>query len=246
MIYVAKSYQSLPILGEPFEQSGRMYVKVQMKSGKEKTVRSYTEKEYNKMYPATTEATGSRAKKDDPYYKPQKLVLGFDKGYVWIFRGTIEANEEWFNLSPCRYCRFWGWYLPSTREMPTNIPANLEPVKLPWDPMGDEEDWLVKDEQAIKRHVNSILYPPDNTPYPAAVGDRVEITIEVTEVHDAETAYGTSRNHIFKDQNGILYSWKTTAKKWEVGDEKTIRGSVKILSNYKGKHLTVLQRCMEV
>ena len=35
MIYVAKSYQGLPVLSEPFEQSGRMYVKVQMKNGNE-------------------------------------------------------------------------------------------------------------------------------------------------------------------------------------------------------------------
>lgn len=242
MIYVAKSYQGLPLLSEPFEQSGRMYVKVQMKNGNEKTIRSYTEKEYNKMYPADPIIIKSK----DPYYKSQKLTLGFDKGYVWIFRGAIADNDEWFAVSPCRCCKYWGWYLPSTIEMPKDLPANLEPVKLSWEPMGNDEDWLTSDEQVIKRHVNSILYPPDNTPYPAAVGDRVEIIIEVIEVHDTETAYGISRNHIFKDQNGIFYSWKTNAKKWQVGDKKIIRGSVKLLSNYKGKHITVLQRCMEV
>lgn len=244
---VAKSYQGLPFIGESYEKSGRLYVKVQLKSGKEKEVRVYTQKEYNKMYPnETVTEKPSRAKPNDPYYKPQKITLGFDKGFIWIFRGAIEQNKEWFALSPCRYARHWGWYLPSTMEMPKDLPLNLEPVKLPWEPMGDEEDWLVEDEKVIKNHVNSVLYPPDDTPYPHNIGDRIEINVTVTEVHDAETAYGTSRNHIFKDSNGTLYSWKTTAKSWEVGSVKHIRGSVKLLSNYKGKHITVLQRCMEV
>ena len=241
MIYVAKSYQGLPILGKPFEQSKRMYVKIQMKNGNEKIVRSYSEKEYRKMYP--TENVNSKVKDNDPYYKSQKTVLGFDKGFIWVFRGS---NEEWFSNSPCKYCRYWGWYLPSNIEIPNDLPSELEPVKLPWGPMGDKEDWLIKDEQFIKKYVNGILYPPDNTPYPSTVGDRVEISIEVIEINDSETAYGMARNHFFKDQNGNLYSWKTTAKQWQIGDKKTIRGTVKSLSNYKNKHLTILQRCVEV
>lgn len=239
MVYVAKSYQNLPIVGEPFEQSGRMYVKVQMKNGNEKTVRSYTEKEYNKMYPTTVAINNS-------YYKTQKLTLGFNKDFIWIFRNTKEENEDWFAASACRHCRYWGWYLPSNLEMPNDLPKNLEPVKLPWDLVGDDKGSLTGSEQAIKRQVDSIRYPQDTTAYPAAVGDRIEITVKVIEVHDSETDYGVSRNHIFKDQNGIFYSWKTTAKKWEVEDKKVIRGTIKTLSNYKGKHLTVLQRCVEV
>lgn len=153
MIYVAKSYQNLPILGEPFEQFGRMYVKVQMKNGNEKIVRSYTEKEYNKMYSVKIINTQSKSK----FYKSQKEVLGFSDGYIWIFKGVNAKNEKWFDNSPCRACRLWGWYLPSNLQIPQDLPLNLKPVKLYWESIEGEKDQLTSDEKAIKRHIASIL-----------------------------------------------------------------------------------------
>ena len=51
-IYVAKSYQGLPIAEAPYEKNKKLYCKVQMKNGSLKEVRVYTQKEYEKMYPA--------------------------------------------------------------------------------------------------------------------------------------------------------------------------------------------------
>lgn len=51
-ILVAKSYQGLPVVEEPYVKSGKTYCKVKMKSGSVKEVRTYTQKEYDKMYPA--------------------------------------------------------------------------------------------------------------------------------------------------------------------------------------------------
>ena len=53
MIYLAKSYQDLPRLSDVYEKNNKQYIKVQLKSGKEKEVRVYSEKEYNKLYPET-------------------------------------------------------------------------------------------------------------------------------------------------------------------------------------------------
>ena len=75
---VAKSYQDLPIVGDVFVSSGRQYVNVKLKSGKTKTVRWYSDAEYRKMYPETVAVDRST----DPYYKPQKEVLGFTKGLL--------------------------------------------------------------------------------------------------------------------------------------------------------------------
>ena len=47
---VAKTYQSLEIQGEPFEENKRLYVNVVTKSGLKK-VRWYTDVEYRRMYP---------------------------------------------------------------------------------------------------------------------------------------------------------------------------------------------------
>ena len=51
-LYVAKSYQGLPVVEEPYKKGGKTYCKVKMKSGTAKEVRVYSQKEYEKMYPA--------------------------------------------------------------------------------------------------------------------------------------------------------------------------------------------------
>ena len=75
---VAKSYQSLEIVGDIFISSGRQYVNVKMKSGALKTVRWYSDAEYRKMYPEAPAVDRSA----DPYYKPQKEVLGYQANIV--------------------------------------------------------------------------------------------------------------------------------------------------------------------
>lgn len=163
-MFVAKSYKNLIKLSEPFEKNGKMYITIQMKSGLPKEVRAYSADEYFKMYPEEkphrADGKPSKAKPWDKYYKPQKLVLGFDKGYVTIFKGVNELDkqqDDWFRQSSCCYCRLWGWYLPSTMDVPTDLPNGVKPVRLSWEPMGDEEDWLVEDEKFIKQCVDKTL-----------------------------------------------------------------------------------------
>ena len=93
---VAKSFQSMKQLGEPFCEKGKMYVKVQNeKSGTVRKVRWYTEAEYAKMYGEKVEAPAKVS-------SVQKQVLGFEKGYVTIFKGDTYANLEWFQKSIAR------------------------------------------------------------------------------------------------------------------------------------------------
>ena len=124
-ILVAKSYQNLTKVGEVFTSSGKNYINVQTKSGSIKQVRVYSESEYAKMYP---DIQGDKSK--DPYYRPQKYVLGFEKGYITIFRGVKEEHEEWFKQSICRFARWWGWYVISTQEVPKDLPSGVEPLSM--------------------------------------------------------------------------------------------------------------------
>ena len=98
----------------------------------------------------------------DPYYKPQKYVLGFDKGYITIFRGVKEEHEEWFNQSICRWAKYWGWYVISTQEVPKDLPEGIEPVRLYWEPMDNGKEWL-KEEKEIVKYVQSILFKKTNS-----------------------------------------------------------------------------------
>ena len=137
-IYVAKSYQGLPIVEEPYTKSGKAYCKVCLKSGKVKEVRVYTEKEYEKMYPLPK-----------PKWAPQRKMLGFgDEGYIIIFKGA-DKYEEYFNNSSARYCRFWGWYIPSNETVPV-LPEGVSAVVLPWENVGGEDGELYPEDDVIK------------------------------------------------------------------------------------------------
>ena len=75
-IFVAKSYQKLPQIGEAYiAANNKLYINIQMSSGKIKTVRAYTEAEYAKMY-------GEKVNEPLSEFKCQKKILGFENGYL--------------------------------------------------------------------------------------------------------------------------------------------------------------------
>ena len=136
-IYVAKSYQGLPIVEEPYTKSGKAYCKVRLKSGKLKEVRVYNSTEYEKMYPLPK-----------PKWAPQRKMLGFgDEGYIIIFKGA-DRYEEYFDKTNARYHRIWGWYVPSNETVPV-LPEGVSAVVLPWDNVGDENGELYPEDDVI-------------------------------------------------------------------------------------------------
>lgn len=154
-MFVAKSYENLTKLSEPFEKNGKIYITIKTKSGFPKDVRVYTAKEYKKMYPdIKIEEKESKAKPWDKYYKSQKEIFGFGKqNFIWIFTGE---NEDWFSASPCRYCSLWGWYLPSDAFMPS-LPNGITPHKFFSEEIFDEEGWLIDNAEVIKECLKRCL-----------------------------------------------------------------------------------------
>lgn len=150
-MYVAKSFEKLRRVGEPFVKAGRNYTKVELKNGTIKEVRLYSESEYRRMYSSKTVTS----KKTDPYYKTQKNTLGFDKGYITLLRGVKPEHLEYIRSIKAFNTRWWGWYIKSTDEIPDNVPAEIKFIKLPWDPM-DRGDEYLKDEKEIVKYVKQI------------------------------------------------------------------------------------------
>lgn len=238
---VAKSYQELEIVGDVFVSSGRQYVNVKLKSGKLKTVRWYSDAEYRKMYPEAVAVDRSA----DPYYKPQKEVLGFTKGYITIFKGDTYAEIDWFRASIARYARWWGWYIISTEEVPADLPAGIEAIRLPWESVGQDSGEL-KPESLIKEAVEALIYDSSDSEYQGTLGERLDLYLTVERTIELDGNYGRSTMHLMRDDCGNLYVWTTASKSWAAGTEHHIRGTVKDHRTYRNEKQTVLTRCTEM
>lgn len=238
---VAKSYQNLPIIGEPYEKNKRKYVIVECKNGHRKEVRFYTEAEYAKMYPTETnkDVDTVLGKK----IRTTKEVLGFTNGYITIFKGDTYALLDWFRESTARYHNIFGWYFISTEELP-EIPAGIEPIQLKWEDVAFVDEDTLKSEAAIKEHINSLIYESTGSEWQGEVGDRIERQLTVTKVIPLDTGfYGPSTFHLFVDADGNEYSWTTSSKTLEVGSSYLVRGTIKELKIYHNSKQTVLTRC---
>lgn len=239
---VAKSFQQMEIVDEPFTLNGRQYVNVKnSKTGKLRQVRWYTETEYYKLYPEVT----VKDKTKDSYWKPQKEILGFTNGYITIFKGDTYSEIDWFRASVARYTRLWGWYIISTEELPSDLPDHLEPVKLSWELVGNE-DGSLKSDAEVKEAVESIIYDSSDSEYQGIIGERLDLYLTVERTIELDGNYGHSTMHIFKDNCGNSYVWTTASKNWAVGSEHHIRGTVKDHRKYRNQCQTILTRCLEV
>lgn len=243
---VAKSFKDFEILCEPYEISKKMYVRVRNPRTKtERQVRWYSEDEYYKLYPEEKETV----KVHDIYYKPQKDVLGFANGFIYIFDRDINEEDElfnWFRMY-CRRCtRFWGWYFPGTETLPDNLPTEVNVIKLKWEEVGND-DGKLKPEDKVIAAVDAARYPADNSSsHVGSIGERLDLTLTVISAIKIENSYGVGTLHTFEDTCGNQYTWMTNAKSWEPGTIRKIRGTVKAHSTYKGKPQTILTRCSEI
>lgn len=235
---VAPSFQNFEMLSEPYAVNGKMYIRVRNpKTGTERQVRWYDE---NKA----TKTVAPKVNAQDAFYKPQKEVLGFTNGYITIFKGDTYAEIDWFRASIARYARWWGWYIISTEEVPADLPAGLEAVRLPWELVGDDSGKLLP-ETAIQKAVESLIYEEGTSEFVGSINERLEIQITVVRAIELDNDYGHSTMHIMEDDCGNQYVWTTASKNWAEGSVKTIRGTVKDHRTYKNVKQTVLTRCAE-
>ena len=246
--YVAKSYQDWKRECEPFEANGKMYITVRKPTGATKNVRAYTEKEYLKMYPAEAPSLQNGVSEPRANGPIVKNVLGFQDGYIWIFKGDLENAEYWFEKTPeCRFHVIFGWYVVSTESIPFDIPSCIESIQLPWEKVGNTDGTLLP-KGIVEAAVNELRYGGHPSQYQGHIGDRMELKLWVSRIIDlGETQYGTKQLYLFQDENSNEYTWNTGVKKsWVVGDEIHAKATVKSHDTYQGIRQTALTRLMEV
>lgn len=246
--YVAKSYQDWKRECEPFKANGKMYITVRKPTGATKNVRAYTEAEYCKMYPAAAPLTQNCMDEPRANGPIVKNVLGFQDGYIWIFKGDLENAEYWFEKTPeCRFHVTWGWYVVSTESIPFDIPSCIESIQLPWEKVGNADGTLLP-KGIVEAAVNELRYGGHPSQYQGTIGQRLELNLWVSRIIDlGETQYGTKQLYLFQDENSNEYTWNTGVKKnWLVGDAVHAKATVKSHDTYQGIRQTTLTRLMEV
>lgn len=246
--YVAKSYQDWKRECEPFQANGKMYITVRKPTGATKNVRAYTEAEYRKMYPAAAPSMQNGMTEPSAGGPVVKNVLGFQDGYIWIFKGDLENAEYWFQRTPeCRFHVIWGWYIVSTESIPFDIPSCIESIQLPWEKVGNANGTLLP-TSIIEATVNELRYGGHPSQYQGTIGERLELNLWVSRIIDlGETQYGSKTLYIFEDEFANQFTWNTgVTKNWHIGDEVHVRSTVKTHESYQGIRQTGLTRVQEV
>ena len=238
---VAKSFQTLEQIGEPYQAAGKMYIKVRnAKTGNVRQVRWYSDAEYRKLYP-DDEEFNTKSK----YHRTQKSVLGFDKGYITLCVGSTYDDCDYMKSVGARYTRNWGWYFMSTTEIPENIPEHITLTQLPWELVGTDQE-VLKSDTEVEKAIESIIYDPGVSEYQGEVGDKLELYVTIESAIPLEGYYGRSTMYVMHDDCGNIYVWNTATKDWEVGEEHHITGTVKDHKTYKNVKQNWLTRCKEV
>lgn len=237
---VAKSFQTFEQINAPYESAGRMYVDVRNpKTNTVRKVRWYTDYEYGKLYPeekANIAAAPLRTLKD---------TLGFEKGYITIFKGETYPLLEWFQNSICRYHKLFGWYVPSAEEIPADVPPSISPVSLSWEDVSIGDNSL-KLENEVKAAVEQLIYEPTKSEFIGSIGERLTLDVTIVAARPIDSYFGASTLHTMKDSDENVFVWITSSKSWPVGAQKKIKATVKEHKIFRGTKQTYLTRCAEV
>lgn len=174
-----------------------------------------------------------------------KEKLGFIGDYITIFKGQTYPFKDWLKEQGAKYNPKWGWYFPTDKEVPTDLPADIFPIQLFWNQVSTDGTNLNNDD-AIKEFLDSILYDPSPSEYQGEVGDRLTVELYVNKVIDLNGYYGLSHMHIMTDKNDNVYIWTTASKRWEEDSFHLVRGTVKDHRVYRNTKQTILTRCKDM
>lgn len=246
--YVAKTYQEWKRESEPYEMNGKMYVVVRNPKGNTKTVRAYTAVEYGKLYKNETCASPSKPSAEpSPAAHKVKDILGFQNGYIWIFKGDLEHADYWFQRTPeCRFHVYWGWYIVSTESIPFDIPSCIESIKLEWEKIGNSDGTLLP-KSKVEAAVNELRCGSHPSQFQGTVGDRLALTIYLKQVETLPpTQYGAQTIYTFEDKDNNVFTWRTgVCKDWSIGDEIRCKAGVKSHDTVRGIRQTALTRLIQ-
>ena len=126
--------------------------------------------------------------------------------------------------------------------MPEELPAGVEPIRLDWEVVGNENGSL-KSEGQVKAAVEDLIYDESKSEYVGEIGEKIELDLYIQKAIQFDGYYGTSTMHIMEDEDENIFVWTTTSKVLQDGSWYHVKGKIKDHKTYRHVKQTILTRC---
>ena len=273
---VAKSYENMQVVGEPFEHDGKMYVRVSGPckrcggsghysmnaqgdttcyrcngSGKENMeVRWYTDKEraaQDRTAEKRAEKKKIEAEKRAVRFKARNAFGFGEAGYITLVIGEHDVIQSWREGLP----EHTVWYNEIFHWF---IPSDRTPVKIPSNIKTIKLDWdsikiddlEMRPRKEVEEYVSSLIYEPSKSTYQGEVGTWLIKDVVIKSNIELDSRFGLSHMHVMEDEDGNVYVWTTASKNIATGTVLHMKMKVKEHKEYKGTQQTIVFYCKEV
>ena len=235
---VAKTYEKMTLIGDPFKENGRMYIYVLAAKGQKK-VRWYSDAEYHRMYP-------DAIVHNDIMDFDARSAFGFGaEGYITLYKGkNVEewANEDRTNI---RYNLTFGYFTPGRLDTPHLI-AGIEPVRLTWDEVKDHDNRM-KSHGEVSEYVHNLLAlnRSSTSNYQGTKNEWLQKKVKIREKKSKESHFGTKHTYTLEDSEGNLYVWETGARDYPTDASVSLKMKIKEHKEIGNTKVTVVWYCKE-
>jgi len=273
---VAKSYENMQVVGEPFEHDGKMYVRVSGPckrcggsghysmnaqgdttcyrcngSGKENMeVRWYTDKEraaQDRAAEKRAEKKKVEAEKRAVRFKARNAFGFGEAGYITLVIGEHDVIQSWREGLP----EHTVWYNEIFHWF---IPSDRTPVEIPSNLKTIKLDWdsikindlEMRPRKEVEEYVSSLVYEPSKSTYQGEVGTWLIKDVVIKSNIELDSRFGLSHMHVMEDEDGNVYVWTTASKNIAAGTALHMKMKVKEHKEYKGTQQTIVFYCKEV
>lgn len=258
---VAKSYEHMEVITEPFLKNGRKYVRVKGKcdrcggsgiwawgpyggtcfkcqgSGKDiQEVRWYTDKEraaQDRQAEKRAEARVQRQLERDAYNAGPE-ANGFIDGFVIAVLGNTYEIKDELKGAGAKYTRGLGWHFANTADVPAKYTDRTRMIM--WEDAS--ADGKIKSIEELERLV-AVASPLEDSQHVYMVGSRVrDLSLKVYKVWEGP---GYTM-HTLTDSDNNVYMWTTSSRTLPLDAQITMDVTIKEHTEYKGIKQTVLTR----
>ena len=273
---VAKSYENMQVVGEPFEHDGKMYVRVSGPckrcggsghysmnaqgdttcyrcggSGKENMeVRWYTDKEraaQDRAAEKRAEKKKIEAEKRAVRFKARNAFGFGEAGYITLVIGEHDVIQSWREGLP----EHTVWYNEIFHWF---IPSDRTPAEIPSNIKTIKLDWdsikiddlEMRPRKEVEEYVSSLVYEPSKSTYQGEVGTWLIKDVVIKSNIELDSRFGLSHMHVMEDEDGNVYVWTTASKNIAAGTALHMKMKVKEHKEYKGTQQTIVFYCKEV